>query len=272
MITDPLRALDALRRIECSTVDGAPAVFWFDGKMYGRRAGEGDRLLFNLEGMLVRASVGVSDAVRGRGFKRVGREMMLYRDPATNAVLETWTNPWSGETVPVVQVANDHVNGLYYEKRADGSPFSVAVRTIGSQWQMPQVLPIYRENPLGAGYEAEIGGMYHAVELFAFSGDAADLTDPSVTSARVAVSWSRVSDWLPWMKMRGREGQIYAHVTGMKLNSWDDMPTAFKAILQRDYPAFQVPPPLDDNAVMDTSWTEYRRIVETGEKWFANAQ
>lgn len=267
----PSVALDQLRRIECDCRDGAEAVFWFDGRVYSHVPGEADRALFAVEGMLIRSTSTIEDPVRGRGFKRVGREMMLYKDIATGDVLDHWDNPFTGARNAVVHVANDHVNASYFERRADGSPFTIPLRVSGSHWQMMQHIPIRRANPMGAGYDAEIGAAYHAVELFSFSGAASDLADEARTSLPVAVTWSRLSDWLPFMEMSGRAGRIYAHVGGHKLDADTGLPASLADIIDRQYPAFRKPPPLDDDAVMDTSWTEHRRIKETGQRWFEQA-
>ncbi len=261
-------AINRLRRIECDRRDGVEAVFWFDGRVYSHVPGEADRALFAVEGMLIRSTATVTDPVRGQGFKRVGREMMLYKDVETGEVLEHWDNPFTGARNDVVHVANDHVNASYFERRTDGEPFTIPLRVYGPHWQMTQHIPIRRANPLGAGYDAEIGAAYHAVELFSFSGGASDLVDEARTSLPVAVTWSRLSDWLPFMEMSGRAGRIYAQVAGHKLSPGTDVPAALADVIDRQYPAFRKPPPLDDDAIMDTSWTEHRRIKETGHRWF----
>lgn len=265
------RVLDQMRRIEASGDGAAHTLFHFTGSAFSRRAGEADRRLFALEGMLIRRTADIADPVRGSGFARLGREMMVVRDPASGAVLDHWDNPFTGERVEVVHVANDHVNARYFERDAQGVAFAPPIVRSGPFWQMPQVLPIRRANPLAAGYEAEIGGMYHAVEMFAFSGLTAQLDDPACPAVDVAVTWSRLSDWFPWMRMGGREGLIYVHTIGAKISGWDAMPAGLVRLIDQRFPAFRTPPAAHDDAVMDTSWTEYRRIRETGHRWYEDA-
>jgi Protein of unknown function (DUF1838) len=62
---------------------------------------------------------------------------------------------------------------------------------------------------------------------------------------------------------------LYVHTTGAKVASADALPTFLQQQIDTHFPAFRSPPPLDDNAPMDTSWTEYRVIRETGKQWFA---
>jgi len=74
--------------------------------------------------MNIRQCVAVEDPERGTGYKLVSREILLYLDPQTGEVLETWQNPWSGETVRVLHVANDPVNSTSYVTGRDGRPIS----------------------------------------------------------------------------------------------------------------------------------------------------
>ena len=74
--------------------------------------------------MNIRQCATVQDAERGTGFKLVTREILLYQDPKTGEVLEKWENPWTGEEVDVLHVANDPVNsGPFFPKGPNGEPF-----------------------------------------------------------------------------------------------------------------------------------------------------
>ena len=261
-------AIQTLRRIEASSDDSAHTLFQFGGDVFSRRAGEADRLLFRVDGMLIRATEDVSDPERGDGFRRLGREMMIFSDPITGEILDEWINPFTGARVEVLPVANDHVNATYHERDRQGSPFELNIERSGPHWSYRQSLQIRRPNPLGAGFELQIGGMYHAVELFAFTGMASQMDNLSVAALDAAVSWSRISDWFPWMNMEGREGTLYVHTTGAKLNHVKDLSPLLTQVIQKRFPAFLVPPPSGDTVPMDTSWTEYKVIKESGTRWY----
>lgn len=260
---DPDKSNDALkmmRKVFCSTTDGEPVTYYWFGKAYSRRQGERDRHLFDVEGMNVRACKGVAD-----GFDLVSREILLYKDPATGKVLGTWENPWSGETVDVVQVANDPVNGKFRRTGRDGNPTKFGGEIMGDVWWMTTTVPLYYPNPLASEYQAEIGGTYHATEMFNFFGETASLLDPDATHAEnVTVGWVRMSDWLPWMKMAGREGVIYMHTAGKRLGSWDELSATMKSEIRTNYPEYTAPPPLDDPRENMTSW-KYFKAVRDGE-------
>ena len=121
---DPDDALTIGRKIGCSTIDNEPITFWWHGKAYSRRMGERDKLLFLVEGMNVRSCSTVTDPEKGEGYKLVSREILLYKDPKSGEVLSTWENPWTGETVDVLHVANDPVNFTSYKIGRDGKPAS----------------------------------------------------------------------------------------------------------------------------------------------------
>ena len=262
---DPLDALTISRKIMCTTVDGEPITFWWEGRAYSRRQGERDRHLFDVEGMNTRACVTDTHPERGTGFRLVSRELLIYRDPATGEALATWENPWTGETVDVLHVANDPVNFARYEKNARREPFRWSGRIEGGLWRQNATVPLFYPNPLGGAFQPEVGGTYHATELFNFFGDAAQLLDSEISMADSHVGWSRISDWLPWMKMGGREGAIYMHTSGLRLSSWDALPERMKEEIAAHYPDYTEPPALDDDRPNVTSWIYYRRVREGSE-------
>ena len=260
--TDPKDALTIQRKVMCSTVDGEPSTFWWHGRAYSRRQGERDRLLFLVEGMNIRACVSDTHPERGQGYKMVSRELLIYRDPATGASLSKWENPWTGEVVDVLHVANDPVNHSAYEIGRDGKPFQWNGLITEGQWRINITVPLFYPNPLASAYQREIGGTYHATEMFNFFGEVDELLDPETTTVAGQVGWARMSDWLPWMKMEGREGIIYMHTAGLSLSSWEAMPEVMKQEIKTHYPDYIQPPPLDDDRANVTSWMYYKRVAE----------
>ena len=259
---DPETAADALvinRKIACSTEDGVAKTFWWHGKAYSRRMGERDKLLFLVEGMNVRQCTTVSDPDKGAGFKLVSRELLLYKDPESGDVLATWDNPWTGETVDVLHVANDPVNFTMYETGRDGKPIRWTGSQLDGEWWQTNTVPLFYPNPLASEYQTEIGGIYHATEMFNFMGDSESLLNRD-KEAKLHVGWVRMSDWLPWMKMSGRDGVIYMHTAGRKLESWDQMSDLMKAEIRDHYPDYVEPPPLDDERRNETSWLYYKKV------------
>lgn len=109
-LNQPDDALKAFRKLQASLVDGKPVVFWFQGSVYSRVAGEPDKHLFSYQAFNIRAGHTAPDIGRGYGFRLVSKELVLYMDPVTHEVLKTWKNPWTGKEVDVIHIANDPVN------------------------------------------------------------------------------------------------------------------------------------------------------------------
>ena len=254
--------LTASRKITCSLKDNQPIVYWWYGRAYSRVPGERDKLLFRVEGMNIRQCATIEDDKRGLGFRMVSRELLFYQDPKTGEILDTWDNPWTGDTVEVLHVANDPVNwGNTYELDINGDPYQMDLSIHGDYWWDTSTIPLFYKNPLGGDYQDYVGGIYHATEMFNTTGNVSDLTDDSKDTAEVRIGWERMADWLPWMKMSGRTGIVYFHTFGRKLESFDQLPESFKYEIEKNYPKYKQPPPIDDQRKNETSWTYFKKTL-----------
>jgi hypothetical protein len=259
----PEDAVEIMKRTQCGAKDGEPAVYRWTGRAYGRQDGQPDKLLFKLEGMNIRQCVAVEDPKRGKGFRQVSREIMLYLDPKTGEVLRQWTNPYTGETMDVLHVANDPVNGRpTFPFGADGTPYKVGLEVINGTALMPVEVPLFYQNPLAGEYQEYVGNRYHAMEIFDFAADAKQLLDTRNPTAYPSVSWVRISDWMPWMRMQGRDGQMVFNAVGVKLTRFDELPQMMRDEIAASYPAYTSPPPADDARPNETTWTVFKRWAD----------
>jgi len=55
---------------------------------------------------------------------------LIYLNLQTGEILNRWQNPWTGETVGVIHVANDPVNVRLprFAREPDGKPIAVTLR------------------------------------------------------------------------------------------------------------------------------------------------
>jgi len=266
-LNTPEGANTAMRKIQCSTIDDKPVFYWWKGKVFSRRQGEVDKHIFNVEGMNVRTCGTVDGGKKGEAYRLVTREILLYTDKETGQPLDTWENPWTNEVVDVHHVLNDPVNQPpSFPRNEDGSAspwkqkFGGDIN--GDYWWMTFPVPLFYHNDLGGDYQKQVGGVYHASELFNFSGDLESLTSSEKDTADVHVGWVRISDWLPFMMMSGREGSIYIHTAGRKVDSFDDMGEVMKTFINEHAPKYKTPPPTDDDRPNETSWTGYKKVVK----------
>lgn len=261
--SDPNDAITIDRKIHCSAEDGLPIVYHWQGRLYSRRLGERDTHLFNLQGMNVRQCVSVKDKKRGTGYRMVSREIMLYLDPKTDKLIDTWDNPFTGEEVEIIHVANDPVNsrGATFPVNRDGSDFSLPLRINNGKVFMIAEVPLFYTNALGGDFQTYVGNHYQAMEIFDFIADEDDLMDASSGVAYPTVAWVRVAQWLPWMEMGSRPGIMIANAAGQKLNSYDELPDILKDTIAERYPDYTAPPPGDDARPNETSWTVFKKVL-----------
>ncbi|MFS4467200.1 DUF1838 family protein [Maribacter sp. 2210JD10-5] len=265
------KALEIRQKTTCNTLEeGKPVYGMWEGRIYSRVQGEKDRHLFNVVGINVRQCDCVEDPVRGKGFRSVGREIMMYLDPETNEIIDTWDNPWTGQTVDVVHVANDPVNmrGYVYEKDEEGKVSAkTSFRKYGDVAVTSYEIPLFYNNPLSGDYQKYVGGTYHAMEIFNTYYKAEELTNSKIKDlSQSNISWSRISQWLPWMEMGSRQGWIIANATGESILDKDGVWDRLKVILNDRYPLYFNPPERDDKRPNETSWTVFKKFLADKEK------
>jgi len=259
-------ALEWQAKLTCgTTAAGVTRYGLWEGKLYSRTPGERDRHLFNVIGINTRQCERHQSQERGAGFRSVSREIMAYLDPKTNEIVDAWENPWTGESVEIIHVANDPVNMRLptYAKTADGKPLMVTLRRYGDTLISSSEIPLFYENPLAGSYQEYVGGTYHAMEIFNTFYRAEDFTDRKRTQIGDSrLSWQRVSGWLPWMKMRDRPGLMIFNATGYSTFDSEQIPPKLMSILQSRYPDYLIPPPLGDQRANETTWTITKKQID----------
>lgn len=262
---NPQDALEISKRIQCGTADGAEAVYHWSGNIYGRSPGQPDKLLFRGEGMNIRRCVSVEDPERGTGWRLISREIMLMLDPETGEVVDQWENPYTGETVEVMQIHNDPVNQRpSFAVSASGRPYRLpTLRVEGPYVFMPFEVPLFYTNPLAGDYQDYVGNKYHAMEIFDFAALKDELFDASLPTAYPMVSWVRISQWAPWMKMGSRPGLMIFNAMGRKLpGGFEELPEVLKTEIRTNYPLYEQAPPADDARPNETTWTKFKLLTD----------
>ena len=259
-LENPDDVVRANRKIYASLEDGKPTVYFWEGKIYGRVQGERDKLLFTYVGMNIRTSKTVSDE-KGYGFRMFSRELLLYMDPKTGEVIDTWKNPYTGREVEVVHVSNDPVNHTMRARSSRGDA-SWGGNHRGNVGWLTIEIPLFYPNPLGGPNQKYVGGYYKAMEMFNFFFPMDQLLDANTSEVTDAsISWTRLSQWLPWMEMGSRPGEMIYHGAGKRLSLGEDLPKSLLDRIKSHYPAWREPPPLDDQRRNVTSWSFYKKYL-----------
>ncbi|MDG2990184.1 DUF1838 domain-containing protein [Candidatus Synechococcus calcipolaris G9] len=228
-------------------------IVW-QGAIYSFEPGQPRQHLFNIVGMSAARCLAQAEDT----WDFMSRELTFYLDPATNAILHQWLNPWLGESVPVVHVANDPVQGCFRRPL----PAQVSSTTTTFRFDLfPSYANPLADDPRFADYSPQ--PLYQAVELFKLAIATADLEDPTPSAiAQVSLAWSRIGPWLPWMKMGARPGQLIYSATGQKVLKINDLPQLLQEQIRDRLPQYQeAPSQLNDGEDM-TSWLYFRQHFE----------
>jgi hypothetical protein len=101
------------------------------------------------------------------------------------------------------------------------------------------------------------------MEIFNFIVDKDELLDPTKTTTYPGIAWTRVAKFLPWMKMGDRVGYVIYSGTGKKLKGgYAAMPEPIRKEIETNWPIYKNAPPTDDTRPNETSWTDFKKILE----------
>jgi hypothetical protein len=222
---DPVWNRDTYARLDGNLDPAKEKCGWLRGKAFGVRDNEKVRPLFVAEGFSFTRIKRLDDG----SWRRMLREVVFYRDIESGKLLKTWDNPYTGESVKVVPIANDPFNftisdraleppsygGLQKEKAAP-KPFLMdwmegpdGTLIVNSDIDM-----IYPNALQPAKWPRESSGVMNRVsEHFIYTMKRADVENPALTHVPHIGSWTRITPWLPWMLMGEAPGHIMYFTT-----------------------------------------------------------
>ncbi|MFL2769482.1 MAG: DUF1838 family protein [Rhodospirillaceae bacterium] len=174
------------------------------------------------------------------GYRRVLREVVFYTDLETGEVLEEMENPFTGEKVRVVPVANDPFNriireselsrpsfgGLNTNEKIEPKPFILNWQAYGDRLMMERHINLYYPNALDPKkwIRESAGPMNQVTETYVYNMSLADLQDPSLTTVDTTTVWGRHTPWLPWMLMGQAPGHCLYSVMAASIHSLEEAP------------------------------------------------
>jgi hypothetical protein len=235
-----------------SSLDASQSTFLaWSGSIYAFMPGEKRTHLFKIVGMSVSRCI----ATDAESWDFTSRELTYYLDPKTGEKLDRWENPWTGETVSVMHVANNPVQGHFkgqFPAQVEGEHTTFVF----------DLFPTY-PNPLAEDVnytEYSPNAIYQAAELFKLTVPTADLHDPDVSSvSRLRLSWDRIGPWLPWMKMGDRPGHLIYSAYGGKVSGVSELPQLLQDEIQTRVPLYgEAPKTFLDQEDM-TSWLYFQK-------------
>lgn len=236
-----------------SSLDGSQTYLAWTGSIYSFVPNEKKKRLFDIVGMSVSRCIENPD----NSWEFTSRELTYYLDPNTKEILHKWENPWTGETVTVIHVANNPVEGHFkgnFPGQVNGD-ITTFVFDLFPTYPNPLA-----EDPKFKEYSPQ--QTYQAAELFKLTVPTEDLLNPdAITVSKMFIAWDRIGPWLPWMKMGDRPGNLIYSASGQKVNSFEDLPPLLQEEINTRVPLYKdaAKAPLDEDM---TSWIYFQKHFE----------
>jgi hypothetical protein len=190
-----------------------------------------------------------------------------FLDWKTEAILETFDNPISGQKNDVIQVW-DGPNQTKYNVAGPVYPWTAKPPTEpvvlpwrvedGHVW-LPEYAAFERPHPLDPKEwpEASSGKTTLSMISVTLSGSLAELQD-SQLSAPHDMRWSATRSWLPWLHLGQMPGQLLTVGTGRKISGPRALPAKMLEIIERQQPNYLT----SDQPWKETmsSWERYKKL------------
>ena len=253
-------------------LSGADTLGGFAGDVWAMVPNEGNFHVFNTYGI---GASHVEYRPAEQAWRFYHREALLYLDPQTNEILDSWYNPFTERRVEVLHIINEHVNRYYevggkddtnlrnrkgginfprpYEVHGDNLLFRVSFYRLADNVMPRKDYPLHSQSD-----------KYQTTELWGMMGRLSEIMDPNVTSASCMTSWSRIAGWLPFMEMGDRPGQMVYHSHAYKMNDGPaELPDNIRAFFEKDYPEyFESPREWSTDAERVSTWTYSKNLID----------
>jgi len=220
---NPIWNRDTWARIQGDVNPENERIGYCSGEILGVKPGEAAKPLCGFETFLATRLIPQEDG----SYRRLNKEVIYYTDlnydPGQRRMIDSWKNPWSGEEVRVVHVANDPFNYTISEWLIlapedfpkDGSkpeprkiPLMFPWRRVGDKLTLNTDMHLCYPNSLQPDKwpRESSGPLAQVSEMMRYWVDVADVENPNLTSVPYVGTWNRITPWLPWMLMGQEPG------------------------------------------------------------------
>jgi hypothetical protein len=274
--TNPIWNRDAWSRIQGDLNPDNQKFSDVRGVILGVKPGEAAKELCGFEAFLATRLVPQEDGT----IRRLNREVIFYTNARTGEIIDSWTNPWTGEEVNVVQVANDPFNYtisewliLAPEDFKSSDPEKAKPRKFplifpwhsfgGDMLSLSTDMHLLYPNSLDPNkfVRESSGPMVQVSEMMRYNISRADLENPELTSVPYSGTWARVTPWLPWMLMGQESGHVLYNGSMTGGPTTDIISPQALAYAEEHYPQF-LSAPTEDYGPSHSSLEIYARTQE----------
>jgi len=267
-LDDPKENLKAFTRVFSDINPNNVAVGWYTGTVYSV-VGDSQKVvsLLGVEGIGVRRVVPLETG----GYRVFNRELAFYKDLKTGQYLDTWTNPLNNEKCEVFPIQNMFVNAdtaPIFEFDMEGTkirqPFNPPW-TIAGDWatSLFEIHQSVKSELQPEEWPRESPGKFTRIsEMFHRHVRVSDLNNQDLTSVPTVGSWMRIASWFPWMLMGQTEGHLFFRCLTQKFGNVKELPKAFLAKAEKEYPQYLDAPPVDSwgKQPNDSTFNMYKRL------------
>ncbi len=224
--TDPAQRLKTMIRM-MGSLEGALTIRWTEGVLSGVIAGRVTPLFSVLSQVFTKFR---ENQLSGYTMSLV--EIAYFTDLESGALLETWDNPFTGNTVYVPQTmvgpVHDELCSDFQFRRevSDASPVApdhklIAHDPVGSDLRFSEHVDAEMP-PLTTDATA-----WNFHEVFTYTANRADLETNDAPHVPTTVQKVNMVSWRPWMEMGPIEGTTMTRGYGRVVDRLDDLPPRF---------------------------------------------
>ena len=230
-LATPLENLLALVRIQASLRE-EDIPWWYSGIIYGAEDGKAPRLLFAFEGMEMYWMRHLGE----EEFELIGHTVSFLKDNETGQWLREWRNPYTDEMLEVPAAVQGGGAGRGFNYSVKGIRPTLFVD------RMPERPPAYRILSGGGRIwltketEYPPGMAQPRLQRQTMNCSLEEFSDPAVERLSTQFASTVFMPWRDWMNMGNRPGHLIWHAAGLKLDSVESLPPAYRARLESEHP------------------------------------
>ncbi|MGB6231214.1 MAG: DUF1838 family protein, partial [Litorimonas sp.] len=272
---DPAENLKLLSRMWGTVEDGREAYLYVFGPAFGMLDAGHYTPLFRLESLAVVRTYPQPDGA----FRYLARQAILFTDFLTNEVLETWDNPYTGETNEVFHYRDGPLDYVldpnkfperYAMENADKMDRSLVLDWFHrGEWAFGDAIArTTLPNKLDPKKwpRASIGDTWETFEVYRWQARTDEMEDPDLPSIPSFIGdFQTFKPWEPWMLMGQTPGKIFSVRTAFKPDGLDAVPRHVIDHIERHMPDFLHAPTAFDKSykLNDAHYRDAREPVLT---------
>ncbi len=198
-----------------------PLIWWIRGNKYGSINGE-ITPLWTLNVVVFKNVKHNEDGT----LDVQSMEIVYKTDVETDALLNSWRNPYNGEVYEEVPL----IMGPLTRRFGDTGPISQSTLPGAEIRRSGRLGPaevagddVWLLNDVSVLVDREGQDTFRAHDLSTYHGKVSNVLNPDIASVPATMTVHIIQSWHPWMNMGDREGTLITRISGAKCFTVDDM-------------------------------------------------